>query len=107
MIWFKPYITICKGAYTSKMVSSLVYYYSICFYLFQLSRHYSGEVPIVVDKSKAKYFNGTWYMDTSQDRAKYGLIDKSRYSEVSTYISGMSAAYTKFTSILMFMTRTF
>jgi len=46
-----------------------------------------GEVPIVVDKSKAKYFNGTWYMDTSQDRAKYGLIDKSRYSEVSTYIS--------------------
>ena len=62
--------------------------------------HYSGEVPIVVDKSKAKYFNGTWYMDTSQDRAKYGLIDKSRYSEVSTYISGMPAGYTKFTSIL-------
>ena len=60
----------------------------------------------MVDKSKAKYFNGTWYMDTSQDRAKYGLIDKSRYSEVSTYISGMPAD-TKFTSILMFMTRTF
>ena len=52
----------------------------------------------MVDKSKAKYFNGTWYMDTSQDRAKYGLIDKSRYSEVSTYISGMPAD-TKLSSI--------
>ena len=60
----------------------------------------------MVDKSKAKYFNGTWYMDTSQDRAKYGLIDKSRYSEVSTYISGMPPD-TKFTSILMFMTKAF